>query len=303
MRRRLASVLDASVNWTEPFGKGQIETRYVRRKPEAVAAYVSSHSGCKMGCGFCHLTAQGRTSFDHVPISLYRRQLELVLRHYASLSPGTPGSPAAQRVNVNFMSTGEALANTNVINKYPELHNTLAAVAREHELKLKMNVSTIMPRTLGKRELSDVFQGYPTYVYYSLYSLNPVFRREWFTGCAMPVEDALQKLERYMRDVDDELDTPITFHNAYIEGHNDSLEDARAVARRLRPFRGRAKYNIVRYNPTDKQASEGLREPPLERLQEILQIVNGEGLQHPRSYIVPPVGPDVFASCGTFVPM
>ena len=79
------------------------------------------------------------------------------------------------------MSRGEPLANKYVINNYPELYSSINNAVKSNGYKeTKMNISTIMPYTIKNKSLCDIFQGYPVNLYYSLYSVNPEFKKN---GC------------------------------------------------------------------------------------------------------------------------
>ncbi len=291
------SKLDKSVNWVIPFGKGAVETRFVQKRSDYIISYVSSHSGCRMGCQFCYLTQQKQTSFDHVDIQGYRRQLSFALRHY--MREVARGAPRANRVNVNFMARGEALSNKWVVNHYPKLYQELNKLTVTPQLSLKMNISTIMPHTVGDRELRDIFRYSPANVYYSLYSLDDGFRDKWMPN-AMPVHRALQKLRQYEIDTEGVVDTPVTFHWAYIKGHNDDITGAHQIAKQLKSMWFRAKFNLVRFNPHPNLERQGIVEPEEPKLMELFSIIS-DALGHDRSYMVPRVGRDVSASCGMFI--
>ena len=244
-----------------------------------------------MGCKFCYLTQQNQTSFDHVDINGYKQQLSFSLRHYKEQE-----DQKANRINVNFMARGEALANKFVINNYPHLYDEMNAMVQEQSLKLKMNISTIMPNTIGSRQLRDIFRGSPANVYYSMYSLNDKFRDEWIPN-AIPVQKALEKLRQYEDDAKGIIENPVTFHWAYIKGHNDDLKSAHDIAKMLKTMQFRAKFNLVRFNPHPNLKEVEPEEP---RLLELFHIIS-DALGNNASYIVPRVGQDVFASCGMFI--
>ena len=294
--RQLVSKLDHSVNWVLPHAGAAIETRFVYKPPRAnIIAYVSSHNGCKMGCQFCHLTAQKKTSFTAVDAAGYTEQVLHVLRHWR-------GSSANQahisRVNVNFMALGEPLANRSVVLQWPELHTRLTHAAGLFSLEMKPNISTIMPHTMATRSLAEVFQGKPTHLYYSLYSLEDAFRKRWLPR-ALPWRQSLDKLQAWQRScLDWSEHSSIIFHWCLIAGHNDSAEAIGRLCEELRSrrFHG-AKFNLVRFNP---HASLSETEPSQDRLEQCFRQVNAALGNHPRSYIVPRVGQDVYASCGMF---
>lgn len=323
---KLESVIDSSVNWISRFGSDHIETRYVRKWSEQVKpmvgkqlvgtatsadmvvrtpadyfiAYLSSHNGCTMGCKFCHLTQQGQTSFDHVGIDGYIGQLDKVLTHYAMRLKC--GDSPASRLNINYMARGEPFANKYMVNNYPDLYDGILKRVQEQfpDLVVKHNISTIMPHIMRYRSLEDVFKGKPAHVYYSLYSLNPKFRERWIPN-AIPAVEALNKLKKYEDSaLSAGINSPVTFHWAIIKNHNDNIEDVKETARVLREYRFRAKFNMVRYNPHPNS-----RSTESDKLDEIFNIISGaleHGVEEKRSYIVPRVGKDVYASCGLFTP-
>ncbi len=296
--KRLDSKIDSSVNWIGPYNKGSLETRYVHKTgKDYFIGYVSSHSGCKMGCKFCYLTQQKQTTFDHVSPADYGAQIKLVMDHYNSLVK--EGSQPLTRININFMARGEPLANKYIINEWQSVRNEIMKCIPNHDLKVKFNISTIMPYTVRDYKLSEVFSGdsEPPHIYYSLYSVDNTFRREWLPN-ALPLYDALDKLKHYEEDC--KTLNPIVFHWALIEGQNDSIENATAIAKVLRWYKFKGKFNLVRYNahPNTNTKESG-------RYEEIFGIVssafeNNETSVN-KSYIVPRVGQDVSASCGMFI--
>jgi len=290
---KLVSKLDKSVNWIQEFKKGSIETRFVRKKQEYIVAYLSSHSGCKMGCKFCFLTQQKQTTFDHVTIQGFSSQLNTVLEHYKQEVDG--GEPKADRVNINFMARGEALANKYVISDYTTLFDMFEKQSKVFGLKPKVNISTILPLSFRGHKLEDIFKR-PAHIYYSLYSLESDFRKEWLPN-AMPVMESLELLKRYeITALERGIKYPVVFHWSLIEGKNDSVESAKLVAQLLKKFEFQSKFNLVRYNLHPKTFTVESK-----KTTEIFQIIS-EDLGSSKSYIVPRVGFDVNASCGMFLP-
>lgn len=291
--QKLKSAFDRSVNFVVKKGPSHLEARYVRRVPWKISAYVSSHNGCKMGCQMCYLTQLGQTSFNHATMDDYQKQFDHVLSYYDQSDEEEP----AERVNCNFMARGEPLANKTVINQFDELLNRFEHRAQQSNLELKMNISTIMPYTVAQRNLVDIFgPSKLTEIYYSLYSIKSEFREKWLPN-AIDYRDALAKLKEYQL----ATQNPITLHWAYIEGHNDKVEDVEELANIVREYELFGKVNLVRYNPPPNL--EHTKEPEEKKLEVLLNIVNSSLTNSVTSgsKIIPRVGQDVYASCGMFI--
>lgn len=287
MLRKLVSKQDQSINWIIHKGKGNLESRYVRRSQDLVSAYISSHNGCKMACQMCHLTQLKQTMFSHTSIPEYDDQLDLILQHYDK-------EPQAKRLNVNFMARGEPLANKNIINNYHQLYNNFEIQANKRNLNIKMNISTIMPHTIQNYDLYDILCG-NTEIYYSLYSVNNAFKQKWMPN-ALPYDIALKKIKDYQ--IMSKL--PITLHWTFIEGENDNLDDILKLRDVVAKYQLEGKFNIVRYNPPPNL--ENTAEPSEDKLKKYLEIMKPSLINSGRSKIVSRVGEDIYASCGTFIP-
>lgn len=288
----LESKIDRSKNWLFSYGKSVLECRYVRRENamDKISLYVSSHNGCTMGCKFCFLTNQSQTSFKHSSLDSYMMQIQTVLDHYIKQTVIHPDE-TAKRVNINFMARGEPLANKIIVNQYQKFYDCVNRFVQTYGLEgFRMNISTIMPKTIQDRSLIDIFSDRPAYLYYSFYSIEDKFREYWMPN-AMPWKSALDKLKAYQ----EVSGIPITFHWAIIKDHNDDPKMFREMAQILKSYDFNAKYSIVRYNPHENSNSE---EADDERRNEIFSILSPIMKS---SKIIPRVGYDVNASCGMFV--
>lgn len=275
----LASGIDSSVNFVEQQLTGFIESRYVRRNADYFIAYLSSQTGCNRGCRMCHLTATKQTQFTNCDQQDFVTQLETVFSHYDADEP-------ARLMHINWMARGEPLANPTMTETSTELLLRLGNMARQRDLSVKFNVSTIMPITM-KKTLVECFPIITPTIYYSIYSTNPEFRSKWLPG-AMPVDKALGILGEYQR-ITKKL---IKFHGAFIENENDREKDIHAMMSMIRTYKIRGEFNIVRYNPFSPD--QGIESPYLESIAGVIS-------QHMPCKIIPRVGQDVHASCGTFV--
>ena len=227
----------------------------------------------------CHLTATRQTQFTNLDLSEFVSQFETVLTHYQRDIP-------AQTVHLNFMARGEPLANPTMTETGAELLWRLGNIARERGLRVKFNVSTIMPVTL-KKSLCEVFPIISPTIYYSVYSVNSSFRNKWLPA-AMAVERALDNLKEYQQ-VSKKI---IKFHGAFIKGENDSEQDVEEMMNTIAEYEFHSEFNIVRYNPYSiLQGEESTR---------VDAIAEQIGRYMPCK-IIPRVGVDCKASCGQFV--
>ena len=279
----LRSVVDPSINIIEEQLVGFVESRYVRKTEEYFIAYLSSQTGCNRGCKFCHLTATGQTQFDDCDVESFMRQAEGIFDIYEKQVP-------AKYMHYNFMARGEPLANKHLIEKSDEILVPLAGLACEHKLFPKFNISTIMPVTL-KKSLCDIFPIVNPTIYYSLYSVNQDFRDKWMPA-ALSVDVALGLLGEYQK----LTKKKIKVHGCFIKDENDSTEDMTSMIMKLKDSGLDVEFNIVHYNPYG--AEQGLEAEQF-KINEFIGIWK-EHMPGKKIQIIPRVGPDVYASCGTF---
>ena len=303
---------DGSINLIKPYGNSFIESRYVKRADNRISLYLSSHNGCKMNCKFCWLTQQKQTEFKHLSNQDYESQVDLLLTEIASIPQKLPKDHI--RININMMARGEPLANKNIINHYSDFYfKMVGQVTSRGYQTVKINLSTIMPHTVKHRSLESIFKFVPVSLYYSMYSLNPEFRKEWIPNGIDP-RLALDKIKEYqMQCIDNHVSFPVTFHWTFIEGQNDNQND---VENLIKEIKSRdlidAKFNLVRYNPHPNQ---NYQESP--NYQELFDMVNseidsketksdnkipklGECSNRTPSRIVERVGYDSYVRCGMF---
>lgn len=275
----LSSQLDASVNFVEQHLNGFIESRYVRREDRYFIAYLSSQTGCNRGCRMCHLTATRQTQFTNCDLQDFVTQFETVLAHYDRDTP-------AVVAHINWMARGEALTNPTITETSTELLLRLGQMCKERDLLPKFNISTIMPMTMRKR-LVEMFPIITPTIYYSLYSVDPQFRAKWLPA-AMNVDQALDQLYEYQY-VSKKI---VKFHGAFIQGENDGLSQVRNMCEAIKSRTIRGEFNIVRYNPFSIE--QGVESNNLDTIATVIS-------EYMPCKIIPRVGQDIAASCGTFI--
>jgi 23S rRNA (adenine2503-C2)-methyltransferase len=275
---QLNSAVDASVNFVEDQLIGFVESRYVRKTADYFICYLSSQTGCNRGCRFCHLTTTGQTRFADVDTDGFLEQAGHVFQHYDKDEP-------ARYMHFNFMARGEPLTNATILHDSPNLLGWLGRTALSRNLFPKFNMSSIMPVTL-KKSLTEIFPLITPTMYYSIYSVDPVWRKAWMPA-AMAVDEALRQL----RDYQDMTKKIVKFHGAFIAGENDGPEQVAAMLAEIERHGISGEFNIVRYNPASpEQGEESTRlSAVVSQISRVMPVK-----------IIPRVGPDVKASCGVF---
>lgn len=278
--KKLISTEDESVNFVSNNGQ---ESRYVHRPDtDYFVVYLSSHGGCNKACRFCHLTATGQTEMISATIP------ELMLQAMHPLAHNLDGlnmlpKPKIHKVNFNFMARGEPLSNPHVV-AWQELEDSLALMAECYGISdYQFNISTIMP---DEADLTNLNPETVT-LYYSLYSLNPKFRRRWLPKAQNPYR-ALRELAVWQ-----DRGGKVVIHHPFIKGENDDYLDVIDTVMAVEALGLKTRYNLVRYNPPEGHYSE-----ESDNLEENFSIWKNV---FPESKIITRVGLDVKASCGMFV--
>jgi 23S rRNA (adenine2503-C2)-methyltransferase len=279
----IRSELDQSVNFSRKTSDGGlVETRFVRRIPNRFIVYISSMTGCDKACRFCHLTQTGQTMARFLGIDEMVAQAEAVL----SVSTFAPG----ETVHFNFMARGEPMANPAVGRL---LFERLRDLATSLGLNPRVKLSTIMPLDFVVPDWSVMVpEGIPVDMYYSLYRLDPGWRRRWIPK-ALPVSQALDYLATFRKVTGQR----VILHWALIDGENDTVEDAADACSAAAAAGLDFDFNLVRYNPANAKSREASREKIDAYLAAISKWVKAPN----RVKEIPRVGYDVAASCGMFL--
>jgi len=291
-KRLMSSNIDRSANLISRAADGGFyEARYVRRVDDTAICYLSTHSGCRMACRFCHLTATGQTMMTPATLEDLVDQAQGVMTLHDQRILGGLEKPA-RRLHVNFMARGEPLLSPVIRNPalFARFREHMRSMASARGMEIRLNISTILPAEQGALDM--VFDHEDVRLYVSVYSLNPAFRRRWLPRAATGLQ-----VIRCIQDFQRKTGRPVALHHAFIRGENDAPEDSHALVDAITRAGISAKFNIVRLNPP---AGSRMQEATEERIAELAEILRPRmelGLE-----IIPRVGQDVFASCGMFVP-
>lgn len=286
---QLKSELDASVNFVQPHEDGgYFESRYVTRGGDYFVVYLSSQTGCKHGCRMCHLTATNQKMDTNATVEDYIAQAARVFNWYDEHGD----RENIKQVHFNWMSRGEVFANDAMFTQNQKIFSALDAMAKARFLTSRFLLSTIMPKRLGRTDLAFMLRPIQPEIYYSIYSLDPEFRKKWLPAAMDPIQ-ALEMLAGYQRNSRKLL----KLHWAFIKDENDSEASVQAICDAVKKIGLRVDINIVRYNPASSSYGEESWEDVIE--DRVAQLK--AELPDAKIKVIPRVGFDVAASCGMFV--
>jgi 23S rRNA (adenine2503-C2)-methyltransferase len=231
---------------------------------------VSSQVGCAQNCRFC-LTAR----------STLRRNLAPgeIIGQVRDIQHDLPAPE--QLTNIVFMGMGEPLAN------FDNLMGALAIIT-DHEVGLgfaakRVTVSTsgLVPKMLefGRQSRVSLAVSLNAADNETRSRLMPINRK-------YPLEMLLEACRSYPLPPG----RRITFEYILIKGVNDTLEDARRLARLLQPIR--CKVNLIPFNPHEGSGFERPSEDTILAFQEVLLR------KHFTVIIRHSKGQDISAACG-----
>jgi 23S rRNA (adenine2503-C2)-methyltransferase len=216
---------------------------------------VSTQVGCAMGCRFCATGQQGFTR------NLTTAEILAQVLHFTREA----GASGANRVtNVVFMGMGEPLAN------YGHTLEAVRWLVDEHGLNLRqrgITISTVGLRS-GIRRLAA--EGLQVNLTISLHAPDDELRHDLIpTAGGTTIEELITAAREYIA----ATGRRVTFAYALLDGVNDSVEQARHLAARVRGLQSHV--NLIPYNPT---AGEGLRRPSRERVRAFQRTLQALGV-------------------------
>ena len=234
---------------------------------------VSSQVGCAMGCRFCLTGTMG-----------FKRNLrpaEIVNQVMAAMTDMAENNKEGRLTNLVFMGMGEPLAN------FDNLISSLEILMDQRGLDFSSRKVTVSTCGLVPR-LKELGERVGVNLAISLHSANDITRSQ-----LMPVNDTY--------DVDELLnacrhDFPlakrrrIMFEYTLFEGINDSLADAKELARKLHGIS--CKINLLSYNPCETLPYHSPSREKIEAFQKVLQNAGYS------AFIRTSRGADISAACG-----
>jgi 23S rRNA (adenine2503-C2)-methyltransferase len=234
---------------------------------------VSSQAGCVLNCAFCATGAQG-----------FNRNLtpaEIVGQLWRIWHDGARSSLERPIQNVVFMGMGEPLANYRALS--PVLHLLLDDLAYGFS-KWRVTVSTaglvpLIDRLAAEHDVSLAV---------SLHAADDALRDRLVPiNRAHPLAELLAACRRY---ITRHPEREILIEYVMLDGVNDQMSDARALARLLRTVP--AKVNLIPFNPFPGAA---FAPSPESRILAFQKVLVSQGL---RTLIRKPRGQAIQAACG-----
>ncbi|NLG33910.1 MAG: 23S rRNA (adenine(2503)-C(2))-methyltransferase RlmN [Lentisphaerae bacterium] len=229
---------------------------------------VSTQAGCRMGCAFC---ASAKGGFAR---SLSAGEIVAQVQAAAAALGRRPD-------NVVYMGMGEPLDN------YDEVLRSVRILNHPDGLNIgarRITISTcgILP---GIRRLAG--EGIQVELSVSLHAANPARRKQ-----IMPVENKhpMEELLAACAEYTAATKRHITFEYTLVKGLNDSPEDARELAERLRRFPCRV--NLIPLSPVEEFEGEAPARAAMEAFLRILEKRGVEGTLRDSK------GKGVDAACG-----
>jgi 23S rRNA (adenine2503-C2)-methyltransferase len=245
------------------------------RKPKAArrsraTICVSSQVGCAVNCQFC-LTALLGVKRNLSPGEIVGQVLAVLRDHGVNLE--------RERMNIVFMGMGEPFLNYESFMKAVRL---LVEEVGFPESRMTVSTSGIVPRIIdfGHEPIRPKLA-------ISLNAPNDEIRerimpitRKWNIDTVL---DAARKFPLRPRE-------RLTFEYVILAGVNDTPENAREVAQRVREIR--CKVNLIAFNPGPDVA---FTMPERRRVLEFQSILTDAGVP---TFIRRPRGRDIYAACG-----
>jgi 23S rRNA (adenine2503-C2)-methyltransferase len=212
-------------------------------EPERGTLCISSQVGCALDCSFCSTAQQGfnrnlSTAEIVGQVWLAARELECEEREGSGEGTAAPYGDARHVTNVVLMGMGEPLANFR--NVVPALQILLDDFGFDlSRRRVTLSTSGLVPQIYKLAEETNVALAV------SLHAPDDELRNQLVPiNRKHPIAELLEACWHYL---DEQNGRSVTFEYVMLEGVNDSVAQARALARLLKGHP--AKVNLIPFNP------------------------------------------------------
>jgi len=268
IRTKLVSQIDGTVKYLFELPDGNCIESVVMRYHHGLTICISSQVGCRMGCRFCASTIGG----------LYRSLTAGEIISQVIFAQKDMGERIS---NIVIMGIGEPLDNYDNIIKF--LHNV------NHEKGLNIGYRHITLSSCGVvpgiRRLAD--ENLPITLTISLHAPNDALR-----DSIMPVNHRwkIKELMAACRYYADKTGRRISFEYSLIHNVNDSAENARELARLVKPLK--AHVNLI---PVNEVKERDFRKGSTQEINAFRDALIDMGIN---ATVRRELGSDISASCG-----
>ncbi len=271
--KKLVSALDGTVKYLLRLLDGNTVECVLMRYEHGTTVCISSQVGCAMGCKFCASTIGGRVR------SLFASEL---IGQLAAVS-----RDAGERIDgVVLMGIGEPLDNYDEVARFLRLVNLKEGLGIGYR-HISLSTCGLVPEILRLAE-----EELPITLSISLHAANderrssimPINRR-------YPIDALLRACAAYFR----RTGRRISFEYTLIEGENDSVREAEALAALLRRYFDRREpihVNLIRVNEVKET---GCRPPSREVTKRFADTLTRLGVT---ATVRRRLGADIHAACG-----
>jgi 23S rRNA (adenine2503-C2)-methyltransferase len=266
---------DGTAKWLLKADASQAFEMVFIPEPDRGTLCISSQVGCALDCSFCATAQQGfnrNLTTAEIVGQVWLAQREL----------GCPAPSAQRRItNVVLMGMGEPLANFR--NVVPALDVLLDDFGFDlSRRRVTLSTSGLVPQIYRLAECSNVALAV------SLHAPDDALRNELVPiNRKHPIAELLPACWHYL---DEQNGRSVTFEYVMLEGVNDSVPQARALARLLRGHP--AKVNLIPFNPFPGTRYRRSSAPVIQRFRdELLQRGVLATVRRTR-------GEDIDAACG-----
>ena len=284
---------DGTVKWLFDVGVGNgIETVYIPEDDRGTLC-VSSQVGCALDCKFCSTGRQGfnrdlKVSEIIGQLWVANNRLEEMEKQGIATRLADPDDPSPEPSrsprpvsNVVMMGMGEPL------NNFQPVVDSMSIMLNDHAYGLSrrrvtLSTSGVVPNI---RRLAEAL---PVALAVSLHAPNDEIRsRIMPVNDAYPIAELLQACREYLEVSPRDF---ITFEYVMLAGVNDSVDNARELARLLAAVP--AKVNLIPFNPFD---DSGFERSDMARVKRFQQVLLDAGFV---ATIRKTRGDDIDAACG-----
>jgi 23S rRNA (adenine2503-C2)-methyltransferase len=261
---------DGTRKWLFDVGQGNaIETVFIP-EPDRGTLCISSQAGCTVACPFC---ATGRQGFNR---NLTTAEIigQLWWARHVLEQPVT---------NVVMMGMGEPLLNYDAL--VPALQLMLDDDAYGlSRRKVTVSTSGVVPM------IDRLARDCPVALAVSLHAPTDALRDRLVPlNKKYPLKDLMASIRRYLTPAPRDF---ITFEYVLLDGVNDSIEHARALARLVRTEEISCKFNLIPFNPFP---DSGFKKSSWPKTRAFADLLTQEGFV---TTIRKTRGEDIDAACG-----